>query len=189
MAIENDEELAQAVEDAGSLIQQIQDYVGRDFSKQARLRFPRGHIRTATEARRRLEFMPTSHLKANISYTMMLSDIQHWLLVRTDISGTAKEMLIKLQMFLLGSIIESVTRTYLHGTCGGNFKRRTEYLEQNEVISAELRADIDWLWDIRNRMHLFQLESTEWLTTDYTVANHNKAVRTFRNLLEALNAA
>lgn len=188
MAIENDEELARAVEDAGALVQQIQEYVGRDFSKSAKLRFPRGYIRTASEARRRLEFMPRSHLKANISYTMMLSDIQHWLLVRTDIGGTAKEMIIKLQIFLLGSIIESVTKTYLHGTCGGNFKRRTEHLEQNGVISTALRTDIDWLWDIRNRMHLFQLENTEWLSTDYTVANHNKAVRAFRELLEALNA-
>ena len=188
MAIENDHQLAEAVNEAGALLQEIQDYLGRDLAKSAKVRFPRGYIRTAAQARSRLGFLPQSHLKANISYTMMLSDVQHWLLVRTDLAGTAKEMLIKLQIFLLGSIVESVTKTLLHGVCGGNYKRRTNYLEQQGAISPELREDLDWLWDIRNRMHLFQLENTEWLSTDYNVGNHNRAVRSFRALLDALNA-
>ena len=189
MTIHNDEELAVAVTKAGELLQEIQNYVKRDFSKPAKVRFPRGYIRPASEGRTRLGFLDNSHLKSNISYTMLLSDLQHWLLVRTDISGTAKEMLIKLQIFLLGSIIESATKVFLKGKCGGNYAKRTAYLEQGGIISADLHTELDWLWELRNKMHLFQLENTEWLSTDYTVASHNRAVRAFKALLEALNNA
>jgi hypothetical protein len=188
MPIENDEDLAVAVQEAGRLVQEIQNYAQRDFTKTAKLRFPRGYLRTASQARARLGFLDSSHLKSNISYTMMLSDLQHWLLVRTDLSGTAKEMVIKLQLFLLGSIVESITKVYLRGKCGGNYARRTLYLEEHRIVSAALRADLDWLWELRNRMHLFQLDNTEWLSTDYTVANHNRAVRAFKKLLDVLNA-
>lgn len=189
MSIQNDAELAQAVLKAGKLLQEIQDYAGRDFSKPAKVRFPRGHIRTAAEARIRLGFLENSDLKRNISYTMLLSDVQHWLLVRTDLTGTAKEMIIKLQFFLLGTIVESLTKVFLKGKCGGNFAKRTEYLEDHGVISAQLRIDIDWLWEIRNKMHLFLLDDTEWQSEDYSVANHNRAVRAFKKLLETLHTS
>ena len=119
---------------------------------------------------------------------MLLSDIQHWLLILTDLSGTAKEMLIKLQMFLLGSIIETLTMVYLKGRCGGNFCKRTAYLKNHGVISQELQTEIDWLWDMRNKMHLFLVDNSEWQSADYTVANHNRAVKAFKDLLEKLSA-
>lgn len=191
MAIENDNELEEAVNEAGRLLQDIQDYVKRDFTKPAGVRFPRGYVRTAEQARKRLGFLDNSlnnpALKSNIAYTMMLSDVQHWLLVRTDLFGTAKEMVIKLHLFLLGSIVESVTKVYLRGRCGGNYGKRTEYLEKQTIISSELRMELDWLWELRNRMHLFQIEKIEWLSTDYTVHNHNRAVNAFKKLLELLN--
>ena len=189
MPINNDAELAAAVTKAGDLLQEIQAYAKRDFSKPAKVRFPRGYIRPASEARTRLGFLSNSPLKSNISYTMLLSDVQHWLLVRTDLSGTVKEMVIKLQIFLLGSIIESSTKIFLKGKCGGHYGKRTEYLANADIISAHLQSELDWLWELRNKMHLFQLDNTEWLSTDYTVANHNRAVRAFKALLEALNNA
>lgn len=187
MPIHNDQDLAAAVERAGALLQSIQDCVGRDFSRQAKVRFPRGYIRKAEEARRRLAFLKDRKLQSNIAYTMQLADVQHWLMMRTDLSGMAKEMVIKLQIFLLGTIVESVTKAYLRGQCGGNFARRAAYLHEHGIVSEALRDDIVWLWDIRNHMHLFQLEEIEWLANTYTVASHNKAVRTFRKLLAALN--
>lgn len=188
MPINNDNELALAVIKAGNLLQEIQNYAKRDFTKSAKVRFPRGYLRTAAQARTRLVFLDNTHLKCNISYTMLLSDVQHWMLVRTDLSGTAKEMVIKLQFFLLGSIVESMTKSFLKGKCGGSYSKRLKYLEEQGIISEQLRVDLDWLWDIRNKMHLFLLDDNEWLSTDYTVVNHNRAVRAFKKLLETLNA-
>lgn len=189
MTIANDDELREALDEASRLIQQIQDYVGRDFSKPAKVRFPRGYLRTAEESRRRVNFLPDTTLRSNIAYTIQLADVQHWILNRTDLSGIAKEMVIKLQMFLLGTIVESVTKNHLRGLCGGNFAKRTQYLLDNEIIDSTLKTDIDWLWDIRNNMHLFQLGDIEWSSTDYTIANHNRAVRAFRRLLVALGGS
>jgi hypothetical protein len=141
MPIESDEELVAAIRQAGTLLQDIQDYVGRDFSKVAKVRFPRGFLRTAAQARERLGFLERSHFKSNVSYALMLSDVQHWLLSRTDLSGTAKEMVIKLQIFLLGNVVESLTKVRLRGECGGNYKRRTAYLVQQETITADLKTE------------------------------------------------
>lgn len=189
MPIQNDDDLARAVSKASSLMQEIQDYTKRDFAKKAELRFPRGHIRSAGDARKRLGFLENSPLKDNIAYTLMLADVQHWILVRTDLFGMAEQMVMKLQFFLLGSIIESVTKVYLHGRCGKNFGKRTAYMEDNGIISPELRKDVDWVWELRNKMHLFMLKDKEWASTDYTLANHNKVVRTFKELLDVLNDA
>lgn len=186
MTISNDNELREAVDEASRLIQQIQDYAGRDFTKPAKVCFPRGYLRTAAESRRRVSFLADTTLRSNIAYTIQLADVQHWILSRTDLSGMAKEMVIKLQMFLLGTIIESTTKNYLRGRCGGSFARRTEYLLDKGLIDLALKADIDWLWDMRNNMHLFQLDGIEWSSDDYTIANHNRAVRAFRRLLIAL---
>ena len=189
MPIHNDDELRAAIDEASGLIQQIQDYVGRDISRPAKLRFPRGYLRTAAEARRRVTFLTDPTLRSNIAYTLQLADVQRWILNRTDLSGMAKAMVIKLQIFLLGTIVESVTKNHLHGICGGNFARRTQYLVDGQVIDAELKGEIDWLWGLRNNMHLFQLDCTDWSSTDYTVANHNRAVRAFRRLLTDLGGS
>lgn len=189
MTINNDVELEAAVAEAGRLVQEIQDYVGRDFSRPAKIRFPRGYLRTADQARQKVAFLSDRRLRSNIAYTMQLADVQHWILVRTDLAGMAKEMVIKLQLFLLGTILESITKVHLRGRCGGNFCRRTEFLQQEGVIDESLKADIDWLWHLRNNMHLFQLDGIEWSSTDYTIANHNRAVRTFRSLLTALGGS
>ena len=187
MTISNDDELRRGLEQASSLLQEIQDYLGRDFSKSAKVRFPRGYIRTATIARKKINFVQPEALKSNISYTMMLTDVQHWLLARTDLAGTAREMVIKLQIFLIGTIIESVTKAYLKGKCGDGYKRRTNYLLAEGLISDELKADLDWLWDVRNKMHLFQVTDSEWLSKDYSVENHNRAMRAFNELLSCLS--
>ena len=104
MPITNDAELASAVAEAGSLLQQMQDYAGQQFSPFAQVRFPRGYIRTAEQARDQFPFLPASAFKSNLSYAMMLCDIQQWLLARTDLFGTAKEMVVKLQIFMLGNV-------------------------------------------------------------------------------------
>lgn len=186
MEINNDADLQKAVEQANCLIQDIHDYAGRDFSKSWKLRFPRGYVRTATEQRARIPFLSNGSLKDNIAYTLMLSDTTHWLLVRTDVSGTIKEQLIKMHLFLLGSLCESITKIYLKGRCGKNYKERTTFLVSAGEIDQNLKDDLDWLWDMRNNMHLFLVVDREYNCPHYTVANHNRAVRAFRKMLDHL---
>lgn len=186
MEITNDKELHQAVEEAGALLQKIQDYCGREHRADAKVRFPRGYIRTASTQRQRLKFVKDASLRSNLSYTLMLSDVILWYLIRTDISGTAKQMLIKLFMFLGGSMIESVTKDYLKGICGKNYKNRTQYLVDRGVIEEGLKEELDWVWDTRNNMHLFMLDGSEH-ENDYNGKSHTRGAKAFKRLLSALS--
>ncbi|WP_186318022.1 hypothetical protein [Marinobacter maritimus] len=191
MPISNDEELKAAVAQAGDLLQEIHNYCAqnnrpRSEMHEAKVRFPRGFIRTADMQRGRISFIRDPNLKSNLAYTLILSDAVLWLSLRTDIWGIPQEMLTKLYAFLLGSLCESLTKNYLHGVCGKGFKGRTEYLKDAGIIDDWLQEDLDWLWEARNRMHFFQLPGREY-HNDYDTAFHVRAVDAFRGLIEALS--
>jgi len=173
------------VQEAGRLLQEIQDYCGRNYKEDAKVRFPRGFLRTAESQRTRLPFVKDADLKSNLAYTLILSDVVLWLLNRTDIAATAKEMLIKLFIFLGGSLTESITKDYLKGICGKGYKERTKYLLDNGIIDNSLKEDLDWAWDTRNNMHLFMLEEREY-ENDYNTASHVRCAKAFKGLIDAL---
>jgi hypothetical protein len=186
MPITTDIELSASALRAGELLQEIQNYVGRNHKDAARVRFPRKFIRTAAEQRLRLNCVADADLCSNVAYTLILSDVQHWLLTRTDLSGTARDMIIKLQMFLLGSIAESILKACLKGKCGGAFTKKTQFRRDRARVSEKLRRDLNWVWEMRNRMHIHGVTGSEYDATHYTIANHNKAVRAVQQLLECL---
>ncbi len=190
MKITNNKELQEAAIEAGALLQSINDYLSETGEtlmeiKESKVRFPRGYLRTAAFQRNRMPFIEDHNLKSNLAYTLILSDAVLWLFLRTDISGTAGEMLRKLYLFLIGSLTESITKDYLKGICGKSYKVRTEYLLDKGIIDSVLKEDLDWLWDIRNKMHLFQLEEREYLN-DYNDHSHSRAILAFRGLVAAL---
>ena len=190
MEIKNDNDLQNATEQAGELLQAINDYcVAQNKTiadvPESKVRFPRGFLRTATFQRSRFPFINNQALKSNIAYTLMLSDTILWLAIRTDITGIPKDMLFKLFIFLVGAIAESTTKEYLKGICGKKFKKRSEHLFELGIITKQLRDDLDWLWDTRNKMHLFQIPGREF-ENDYNPDNHIRAINAFRGLLQSL---
>lgn len=48
------------------------------------------------------------------------------------------------------------------------------------------KVDLDWLWDMRNRQHLFELDSSEF--EFYQRGDHGRAVRAVNALITALPA-
>jgi hypothetical protein len=189
--IDSEDDLRAASAEAGRLLQLIQDYCAvnerthADFPA-AKVRFPRGFIRTADRQRSRLRFIRDSSLRGNLAYTLILSDTVLWLSLRTDVWGVPLEMLTKLYAFLIGTLCESITKNYLAGRCGQNFKRRNAWMLEQGIIDEPLKDDLDWLWDTRNNMHLFQLDQLEY-ENHYDIHCHIRAVRTFRRLLAALD--
>lgn len=187
MEINNLNDLSRAAEEAGVLLQKIQNYCEENDlnwieCSEAKVRFPRGFIRTAGLQRNRLTFVADISLRSNLAYTLILSDVVLWLQLRTDLWGTPKEMLTKLYVFLIGSLCESITKEYLEGVCGHGYKKRNEFLVTQGIISEELKIELDWLWDTRNKMHLFQLESPEY-ENDYNHDCHMRCIRAFRGLI------
>ena len=186
MTINNTEELKIAVAEAGRLLQEIQDYCGSNEDSNAKVRFPRGYIRTATKARERFAFINDVDLKSNLSYTLMLCDTLRWVIDRTDITATAKEMLIKTTIFLAGAMIESMTKVFLKGKCSKNYKIRTEYLVKNSIITPGLKTDLDWVWDTRNNMHLFLVDGCEY-NNEYNASSYKRCILSFRALVDSIN--
>jgi hypothetical protein len=191
MPIRSKSELKKAAEQAGDLLQQIHDYCAENnlnwaTCDEAKVRFPRGFIRQAGVQRMRLRFIQNQSLRDNLAYTLILSDVVLWVKLRTDLWGTPKHMMTKLYAFLIGTLCESVTKEYLVGRCGQNFKKRNEYLLRHNIIDSETKDNLDWLWDLRNRMHLFQLGAREY-ENEYTEQCHNRCVVTFRQLIGALS--
>jgi hypothetical protein len=190
MTIRNDEELKEAVSQASALLQSIHEYCveqNHPWSEleAAKVRFPRGFIRPAAYQRHRLPFIKDQNLKSNLAYTLLLSDAILWLGMRTDLAGTAQEMLTKLYIFLIATLCESITKDYLKGICGKNVKSRNEFLAAKGIINENLQRELDWLWDTRNRMHLFQLEEREY-ETSYNKGSHMRCIFAFRELIGAL---
>ena len=192
MEISNYKELQAVAEKTSELLQEIHNYCANKNKTiaevpESRVRFPRGFIRTAEYQRSRFPFISNADLKANIAYTLILSDTILWLAVRTDIFGTARDMLYKLFIFLVSSVIENTTKEYLKGHCGKNFCKRNGYLVDHGIISDDFREEIDWVWEIRNKMHIFQLDELEW-ENDYDVSTHVRCIGAFRGLLDVLIA-
>ena len=93
--IKNDNQLRDAVAVVNEQIQAIQDYLGQGNHVYGKTRFPRGFLRPASHFRSRLGFINDDNLRKNLSYALILSDVFRWITNRTDLTGIAKEMVIK----------------------------------------------------------------------------------------------
>jgi hypothetical protein len=185
--IESDAQLFEVVARVSADLQDIQNYLGQEGHQDAKFRFPRGFIRTAAHFRQRFNFLNDETLRRNVAYTLILSDVYRWLLNRTDISRTAKEMIIKEGICLVGSICESVTKDVLEGVVGKKrgYKDRTQYLSDNEIIDGDLKDELDWVWDTRNNEHLFLVEIREH--EHYKLPDYNRAIRALKKLRDQLD--
>ena len=186
--IENAQQLRAAVNEAGGLIQEISDYLAQhpEHQRIARLRFPRGYIRTAYYTRQRLEFVQNEVLRRNVSYAIMTHDVLRWLAFRTDIAGQAKEMLIKEAVCLIGTVCESISIFPGEQGLGRNagFRNRVRRLRDLNVLDDPAVELLEWLWDKRNQEHLYDLPFREW--GHYVEADWLRSVEAYQTLTGAL---
>lgn len=186
MAIANDHQLRETAEKASALIQEMQNYLGERNTEDGKIRFPYGFIRTAKHFRARVSFLDDHTLQSNIAYTLILSDVLRWALNRMHVIGTAREMLAKQIICVMGGIAESTTKHYLRGQIGthAGYKARTAKLVEIDAINQELKEELDWLWDTRMNEHLFLVGELEYQR--YSVRESNRAVRAFKALRDSL---
>ena len=187
--IENDDQLKQAVADAGALLQEIQDYLKLVDRPEGRVRFPRGFIQPADSHRRRIGvFIKDPLFKKNLSYNFMLSDIYRWLLYRTDLSAVAAGMIVKAGVGLAGSNCESLVRHATPTIRGrGQFNRRIAHLASQGTISPALKAELDWLWEERNKLHVVGVQHSE--LDHYQRDHYVRATAAVSALVAGLEAA
>jgi NAD-dependent SIR2 family protein deacetylase len=97
-------------------------------------------------------------------------------------------MLIKTSVCLLGSLAESLTKDVLAGQISkkASYKKRTAKMVELGMIDKHMQNQLDWLWDTRNREHLFLLDSPEY--GHYKMDDYEKASKTIATLTKNLDA-
>ena len=186
--IANDAELATAIDEVGGRLQEISDYLSANPSATARLRFPRGYLRTASYFRGHLPFIADGNLRRNLSYAFMLYDVFKWLLTRTDLAGTARDMVLKNAIVLIGSIVESLARGGTSGIIAArhSYKERTRRMVASGIIAADLKTELDWLWDVRAGIHIYLMADSEY--DHYRIEHFDRARLAAGKLHDALAA-
>lgn len=182
------EPLQKIVDRISTDLQELEERLKTEGDRQVKIRFPRGYLRKAEFFRKQYWFIRDDNLQRNIAYSLILSDVYRWLLNRMDLWGTAREMIIKESVCLIGCLCESITKDAARGICNkkASFKRRTAAMVEHDMISTKLKRAMDALWDWRNREHLFLLD--EWEYGKYALKHYNDAICTLRALRESLDA-
>lgn len=156
-----------------------------------KIRFPRGYLRYTDDFRKRLSFIHNDTLKRNLSYHFMLSDVYKWILNRFDIAFTAKEMIIKAELSLLGNIIAAIVTNVAKEIKPGQKKRginaSLSVLVKNDIINEELKKGITCIWEIRCKEHIENLK--DWELNKYSLSDYNKAIIIWQELESQLKKA
>ena len=186
--IANNAQLAIAIDEVGERLQEISDYLIANPTATGRIRFPRGYLRTAAYFRHQFPFITDDNLQRNLSYALMLYDVFCWILTRTDLAGTARDMVIKNAIVLIGSISESFARGGTAGIIGAkhDYKSRTRRMVDGGIISEDLKDELDWLWDMRSGIHIYLMENSEY--DRYRIEDFARAKTAASKLRDALVA-
>lgn len=184
MPISSDTELKRVARQVSEGLAAIQAYLGPRNSEDGKLRFPTGYIRTASTVRTQLWFVRNEIVCRNLAYAHIQSDTLRWLLNRTTLTGTAREMIIKESVCLAAAICESITKIVCRQEpfCGEKrgFKSRCDTLRVRDAISEATREELKWLWDFRQNEHIFM--APDWEYGYYKMAHCNRAIRALHSL-------
>ena len=142
------------MDDFIALIHEGEDVESFSINKNKRIRFPRGFLRTFEYYRDEFDFLEPGDIKERIIRHMMHRDTLHWVWLKTDIFGHAREMVIKFQLINLASVLEAVVKSLIPNTprSKDNIYYRLDQLEdKNRVLNA---AELKSLWKARRSIHL-----------------------------------
>ncbi len=183
-------EVRRLLAETNSGLQQLQDFMDENAIEPVAVRFPRGYLRTAYQQRKRVPFLDGRYrLQSNVAYTLMLCDTLSWLLLRTDLASTARDMVVKASITFMGSVLEAcLLYRCRHATLSKrqrNSRGRLDCLAAQGVISGPLAEDCKCLWETRNRIHLFELDGSEF--HEYTEDHYPRARRALEGFLQALS--
>lgn len=180
-----EEEIKELVNTAGSALRELQSGLGRDNVPAARVRFPRGYLDKAEKIRRTLPDIGSDCQRRNVTYSLTGLDAIRWLVIRTDISGAALSMLIKTGICILGNLCDWMTKEATKGYASSKpYNKRTQNLVNREMISEDLKIDLNWVWKIRCDEHLHRSDTLEH--DKYSRNDMNRAVRAFSELRDIL---
>ena len=187
--ITDESEIPGLVNEINVRMRELQDYVKDRNIKESRIEFPRGYLRSCEHHKKKYEFLQKPIIEKNISYTLLATDVYRWLLNRTDIALSAQEMIVKQGLILICSVVEVLVEECLKGLHdrGKFFKQRLRTLSRHRQLDKKLAEELEWLWDVRNNIHLAVPKKPEH--NKYAVKDYNRAIRGLTAIVEAFNGA
>ncbi len=181
----DDRDLDDVTRVASIALQNIQKHCGRKNVPKARVKFPRGFIRTREEIEEEVPNIDDKILVRNICYSLIMVDVLRWLMVRTNIDHAAASMICKEMICIYGSICESLIQEVL-GKEYDSFKKGSDWLVKKNVIDVDLKSKIDWIWDdMRKNEHLYLVKELEY--DKYKRRDVDRAREAYNKFCEKLN--
>lgn len=136
------------------------------------------------------QLIPDLDLRRNLAYNLQFVEYLQQTLKELSLSAVLTTQTYKSYIIFAGGIVESLLY-FLNQARGGNdkkFKNVIERLEAQSVLGmdAEVYADLDWVRQMRNKVHLQELRDD--LGTDYLTFNAVEFER-MKNILKTLMVA
>lgn len=184
---------ANKVRKAGILLQEIEDLVNSAGKAHEaidpKIRFPRGFINKASWYRVNFPCQ-SAQIGDNVAYTLQFLDVLRWLLNRTDLGITAKEMVIKYGIVSVVSVMEGMVHDALSASGVKNppkkLRSAVKRLETQGMISHSLSVSLQNARKKREKihLHLYEISGPE----RYAVEDWNLASATLGELASELSA-
>ena len=188
--VTNEIELASAIDKVSGLLQKITDYTTSNANAKSKqnIIFPKRFVKTRKSYSLQFEWMLDDTLKRNISYEYIFADILRWLSDHTNLYGPARQMLYKHTIVIFAAILESLLTGFFKQV---DFVERKTIPQVNKllakkIINKKLHAEISWLWDLRQRVHLFLLETLE--LESYKITDVKRALLIINTLEKCLTS-
>jgi len=179
--------------EASRLLQEIENEVNlagiQHTAQEAiepKVRFPRGYIREAGCFRQKYPCHKRP-IANNVAYTLQFHDVLRWLLNRTDIDLTARQMVIKYGIVSIYSVIEAIVWTKLSQTRnmpGKKFEKNVGKMQSSGFIDQGLAKRLIDVHKKRGKIHLelYALKGEE----KYDHQDWNNAVEALEDLRKAV---
>lgn len=185
--IESDEDLKAAVDAVGAGLQEISHYLNANPATKGKVRFPTGFLGTVGSHNKKYSWIEKEVLKRNISYQYIFYDLLRWISTRTNITGTAAEMIYKHAIVVKTSIAEGLMAAAASqlGYVQHRYPKCIKRLLKEKIISQKLYDELDWMWKVRGAIHVYTVNDLEW--EKYFVADANRASKAVKELEKALD--
>ncbi len=192
--INSDKELEEKIKNINASILEVHKYIGSEDpdkydNEKYMIGLPWDYLTELKKIKKKLDFIEDATIKKNISDSLRLSDIYCWLLNRTNISFDSREMLIKHGIVLMGSVCETIVEVLFEKNKPKvsfkkkiYFNEKITHLKKIKKITEQIKKDLIWLWDMRQGVHIFLMDSTK----KYIDADYSRAVITAQNLIDHL---
>jgi len=188
--IKNEDDLQKSVDIVSEHLQAITDFARQSENEaiSPRIKFPRRYFQTVYTIKKKFPWLDDGVLKSNVSYNYMYLDTIRWISNFTDLYAVPQSMIYKNAIVAYASISECLI--YSAAIKSDLVERKTMPVVRKlcslSVLSENLIGEIEWLWDLRNKVHIHSVTEPEG--DRYSADHANRSAKFLDQIEHELNA-